>query len=294
MSSRSGNFPKSPVRIGGRPFRPPVGLPGGKEDRRGGAIVSLVTHGLIIGLLIAPALMISKRVITRMELGAGGDGPAGGGGGGMRGTGGWQESSAERITYVAPPAPKPAAETPVAETPKLEVVPPPPVPPPTPEVKPEPIIPPVTAPSVAETKSMAPPSGTTVASSAGTGGGTGADGTGGNGPGTGGGVGSGIGTGRGSGIGPGTGGGTQANYPPSPIEMFLPPFPVPDRVRGFHLIAEFEVDEKGKVLSLDFTQTRDGDYNRKLRDILRSIRFRPGTRPDGTPIRMKTQIEYSF
>ena len=107
-------------------------------------------------------------------------------------------------------------------------------------------------------------------------------------------MGSGSGTGRGSGVGPGTGGGLQANYPPTPTEMFLPPFPVPSKVKGFHLIAEFEVDEGGRVLEMKFTETRDGDYNRKLREILRAIRFRPGTKPDGTPVRMKTQIEYSF
>ena len=74
-----------------------------------------------------------------------------------------------------------------------------------------------------------------IAPTPGTGGGTGRDGTTGDGPGAGGGVGSGIGTGRGSGIGPGTGGGSQANYPPSPTELFIPPLPMPDKVRGFHL-----------------------------------------------------------
>ena len=74
--------------------------------------------------------------------------------------------------------------------------------------------------------------------------------------------------------------------------MFLPPMPIPDRVRGFRMIAEFDIDEAGRVVSFHFTETKDGGYNRKLRDVLRSIRFRPGSRPDGTPIRMKAQIEY--
>jgi hypothetical protein len=64
-----------------------------------------------------------------------------------------------------------------------------------------------------------------TAAQSGTGGGTGRDGSAGNGPGTGGGNGSGTGTGRGSGNGPGTGGGLQANYPPSPTELFIPPLP---------------------------------------------------------------------
>jgi protein TonB len=129
---------------------------------------------------------------------------------------------------------------------------------------------------------------------AGTGGGTGRDGSAGNGPGTGGGFGSGNGTGRGSGNGPGTGGGLQANFPPSPTEMFIPPLPMPDRVRGFHLVAEYDVDSTGKVVNFTFTPTRDGSYNKRLDDVLKSFKFRPGTRPDGTPIRMKAQIIYDF
>jgi hypothetical protein len=68
--------------------------------------------------------------------------------------------------------------------------------------------------------------------------------------------------------------------------------PIPARVRDFCIVAEFDVDETGRVLDMTFTETKDGGYNRKLRDVLRSIRFRPGSRPDGTPIRMKAQIEY--
>jgi len=127
-----------------------------------------------------------------------------------------------------------------------------------------------------------------------TGGGTGSDGTAGTGPGTGGGAGTGIGTGRGSGVGPGTGGGVQANYPPSPTELFIPPLPMPDKVRGFHLVAEYDVDSTGKVLGFNFTPTRDGGYNSRLKDVLKSFKFRPGTTPEGIPIRMKAQIVYDF
>jgi hypothetical protein len=65
-------------------------------------------------------------------------------------------------------------------------------------------------------------------------------------------------------------------------------------VRGFRLVAEYDIDETGRVLSYKFTPTRDRDYNRRLDEVLRSFRFRPGTRPDGTPIRMKAQIVYDF
>jgi hypothetical protein len=165
--------------------------------------------------------------------------------------------------------------------------------PPQPVEIPRPVPPPVEPKpdTSASTKAAPTPD---VAAVPGAGGGSGTDGTNGSGPGSGGGVGTGVGTGRGSGVGPGTGGGTQANYPPMPVEMFLPPLPVPDRVRGFHMIAEFDVDETGRVVSFTFTETRDGGYNKRLRDVLRSIRFRPGSRPDGTPVRMKTQIEYTL
>jgi hypothetical protein len=125
-------------------------------------------------------------------------------------------------------------------------------------------------------------------------GGTGSDNTAGQGPGSGGGVGTGVGTGRGSGVGPGTGGGEGENYPPSAIELALPPMPIPKSLAGDSVIAEFDVDERGRVLSVKFTDTGDRGYNRKLEEVLRTIRFRPGTTPNGQPIWMKTQIVYQF
>lgn len=247
-----------------RSYRAPVGMPKGREDWRIGTAVSVLVHIGVLVLIVAPFAAGADLMLR--EQGAGGPGPAGGGGGGTRGSGG----APERLTFVtvAPPP------TPQAEPVKLEV---PPLP------KPEPI-PDFRLPDIAQTPT-AP-----VAPIAGVGGGTGADGSAGSGPGSGGGVGSGIGTGRGSGVGAGTGGGGQENYPPTPIEIFIPPMPVPNSVRGFHLIAEFDVDETGKVRGMEFTPTPDRGYNRRLRDVLGTFRFRPGTRPDGTPIRMKAQI----
>lgn len=259
------------------------------EDRRASGVVSGLIHLLIILLIAAPAAVHTGNVIERAQ-GAGGPGPAGGGGGGRRGTGGIKE----RVQYVqvAPqptppptPTPKPVIPPPVVQPKPQPVVPPPPVqkqPDPIPEAK------------VTEAKVEAPKMEAT-APTPGTGGGSGKDGSNGSGPGQGGGVGSGIGTGRGSGIGPGTGGGTQANFPPTPTELFIPPLPVPDKVKGFHLVAEFDVDETGKVIGPPtFTGTRDGGYNRRLEDVLKSFKFRPGTTPDGTPVRMKAQIVYDF
>lgn len=263
---------------------PALALPRSREDRRASAILSIAVHVLVVMLLVTPFAV--HHAIVEQEQGAGGPGPAGGGGGGHGGTGGAVEQS-ERLQFirVAPQSPTPPAEPPLEQ-----VVPPTPVPPPQPvKVEPTP-----TPPVEAKIEVTAPAKIPDVAATPGVGGGTGHDGTNGTGPGTGGGVGTGIGTGRGAGVGPGTGGGNQANYPPQPIEFFLPPLPAPDKVRGFHLVAEFDVDETGRVRGFDFTPTRDGDYNKRLADVLRNMRFRAGTRPDGTPIRMKAQIGYEF
>jgi hypothetical protein len=83
-------------------------------------------------------------------------------------------------------------------------------------------------------------------------------------------------------------------YPPQPTQLFLPPTPVPSKIRPYTLVAEFEVDSLGQVLRVDFNETRDGGYNRKLRDALAKIRFRPAVKRDGTPVRARTQIEYDL
>jgi periplasmic protein TonB len=269
-----------PYSAGGRKYRAPSGIPTRDEGRRMGVLVSVLVHALIIGLLIAPFVMPGS-VIERMRQGAGGVGPAGGGGGGSRGTGGDRESL--RFVRLAPepvatPTSLPPVPVPVA--PKVE--------------PPKPVITPPVTPPPAPQQSAAPALQGTAAATPGNNGGSGTDGSAGAGPGSGGGVGSGVGTGRGSATGPGTGGGMQANYPPVPIAFFLPPLPAPKSVKGFHFIAEFDVDSLGRVLDFKFTETRDGDYNKRLASVLRAVRFRPGTRPDGTPLRMKAQIGYDF
>jgi len=172
----------------------------------------------------------------------------------------------------------PAADAAAQVVPPKPVVPPKAVPPPAP---------PVVTPPAAATQ----PTPTTAA---GLGTGPGTAGNAGAGPGSGGGIGSGIGTGTGSSNGPGTGGGPAKSYPPTPTQFFLPPLPAPASVRGYHLIAYFDVDEKGNAKLLGFNQSRDGDYNRKLRDVLQSLRFRPGVRADGTPVRDTVDIQFIF
>jgi hypothetical protein len=248
-------------------------------------VLSIALHVFIIMLLVTPFAL--HHAIFEEPQGAGGPGAAGGGGGGHAGTGGVMDHS-ERLQFIQVAPPK-AAPTQAAVQP---VVPPPQ----TPIPRPEPVkVEPVPKPAV-ETKMevAAPAKLPDIAATPGAGGGTGHDGTSGSGPGTGGGVGTGIGTGRGAGVGPGTGGGDQVNFPPQPIEFFLPPLPAPAKVRGFHLVAEFDVDSLGRVRGFDFTPTKDGDYNKRLAEVLRGMRFRAGARPDGTPIRMKAQISYEF
>ena len=246
----------------------PSGLPRARQKWSGGALLSLFVHVGIIALLMVDFSRAAE--LRDLAQGAGGPGPAGGGGGGNRGSG----AQHELLEYV------------VVSPPPAEVV----VPPPTP-VPPEPV--PVPIPRLtfnAPDQQLELPPIAAPLPLTGIGGGTGADGSAGTGPGSGGGVGSGVGTGRGSGVGPGTGGGDQENYPPTPIEMFIPPLPVPPAARGAHVIVHFDVDERGRVRGIEFTPTKDRGYNRRLREALDGYRFQPGTRPDGTPIRMKAQI----
>ncbi|HEX7937850.1 MAG TPA: hypothetical protein VF483_02595 [Gemmatimonadaceae bacterium] len=249
--------PSPPAARERRAFRPPVGMPGGRSRSRLGSIVSLLIHLVILWLLVREADY--NGVVIPMAQGAGGPGPAGGGGG---------RSSAkmEVIQYVqvqpAPPAPpKPVL---VFKTPEIRQLPQPAMEP----LKLEPIV----APGLNAT-------------------GTAIDPNGGAGPGTGGGVGTGDGTGNGAAKGPGTGGGLQENYPPEPDQMFLPPFPVPSNLKGRSILAELDVDDRGRVLGVKFSATGERAYDRRLVEVLKDYHFKPGHKPDGTPIRMKYQLK---
>lgn len=232
------------------------------------AFVSVIVHALIILLIIGP--FIAHDMIVAQNEGAGGPGPAGGGGGGRRGSG------AEQATYIQVAPPPPVERRPSTQ-PQL-VTPPPVTTPPEPQ--------PISAPPTAEpllTPLVAP------IASTGTGG-TGNDGSAGNGPGSGGGRGSGVGTGTGSGTGPGTGGGSGRVYPPTVTHLAMLPVPVPSKVRPYTLVAVFEVDEKGNARLLQFNESKDSNYNKKIRAMLAEIRFRPAVRADGTPVLDTTSI----
>lgn len=265
----------------GRPrYRPPIGLPLSRQRRAANFLLAVLLHALIILLLIVP---FTSPELLATALGAGGPGPAGGGGGGNRGTGGQVKQERLQFVRVAPPPTPP----PVQRPPEVKPVIPPLVPPPQPKPEPQP------TPQPAVTQPTAATAGDVKSETVGTGGGSGNDGSAGSGPGSGGGVGSGIGTGRGSAVGPGTGGGTGSVYPPAPTELFLPPLPVPNKAKGT-IVVVFDVDSTGKVIDLQFQPTKDGNYNRKLREALAAIRFRPAVNAQGVPIRAKTEITYSL
>lgn len=261
--------PRSPLPR--KPYRPPIGIPTPRENRAGSIIASVILHAIIVFLIIGP--VIAHEFALAQNEGAGGPGPSGGGGGGNRGG---AQAIRERAQYIeiAPPPP------PVTKSTQPQLVTPPVVRPPEPQVPQPPTPDPVSA--------SAPPAPVTTGVS-GTGG-TGSDGSAGTGPGSGGGVGSGVGTGRGSGTGAGTGGGSGRVYPPQVTHLALLPMPVPSKVKPYTLIATFEVDETGKGRLLHFNESKDSNYNKKIRAMLEEIRFRPAVRADGTAVRDTAQV----
>lgn len=275
------DVPGEAVQAPRRAYRPPVGIPPRDAHRREATVASLLLHIVLIVLVLAPPLWLSKQINAAQQQGPRGDGRAGGGGGGNRGTGGdWTRESLRffSVPEAAPSAPVPPPPVPV---PKPEVVKPPEPPKPVPRA--EEVPPPL--PAASDTAKVGPA--TEVASvEAGKGGGSGKDGTAGSGPGSGGGVGSGVGTGRGSGTGPGTGAGNDDSdiYPPTVVALPILPLPVPGKVRPYKLVAYFEVDTLGNSKLLSFNPSNDGGYNRRIREMLAEIRFRPAVRGNGRPV----------
>ena len=255
------------------PFQLPteMPLPPG-ENRKMGFGVSVAIHAIIVLLLMLP-LLVTPAGRALLVRGAGGDGARGGGGGGM--------GPREGLRFIRV-APEPAAQPAQTPTPTPTITPPVVTPPGTPPVVQQPVKTPP--------PDVTPPLAATSPDATGAGGGSGT--TTGAGPGSGGGIGSGVGTGTGSANGPGTGGGHDANHPPLPIQVFIPPQPVPSKIRPFTLVVDFDVDSTGRVLSIDFNETPDGGYNRKLKKVFEAMRFRPGVRPDGSPMRSKGQMTF--
>lgn len=278
MTLASSNPPPTPRKR--PPLRPPIGIPLRDVSRREGTIVSVLVHAVVLFLILAPPVFMATKLDFVQKQGAGGAGPVGGGGGGSGGMGGRMPRERLRFIQMVTPPAQPAVAPPV--TPPVKP-PPQPVEKPKPEpVKPAPPPPPV--PPAADQAASDAKDVKDVSVVSGSGGGSGKDGTAGSGSGSGGGVGSGVGTGRGTGVGPGTGGGGDANYPPAVISLPILPLPVPSKVRPYKLVAYFEVDTIGNARLLAFNPSNDGGYNRRIREMLNEIRFRPGTRPDGRPV----------
>jgi protein TonB len=259
-----------------RPYRPPIGIPSTGEPRAQATAAAVALHLLLILIVLAPTIFISQQLIEFTQQGAGGPGAVGGGGGGAQSFPGRIKYIPERVDFLK-------LETKALPVPKQEVVkpkeeikpPPPPIPPPpTPDPPAAVTADSATAVRVDSTSALI-----------GAGRGTGNDGTAGNGPGRGGGTGSGIGTGRGSGTGPGTGGGDGTVYPPTVVALPILPLPIPSRVRPYKMVAQFEVDSIGHATLLGFNPSRDSGYNKRIREMLLEIRFRPAVTTDGRPVK---------
>jgi TonB family protein len=278
----------TPRHPGERPkLRPLIGVPEGalKENRRRGAVISVVSHLLIVILLLLPALF-HREITEALTDGAGGPGAAGGGGGGSGGSPIIPERI-QRYQMAPPPA--------VKQTPSVL----PPITPVPPVVKPPVEVPMVDPTPVTPTPPAAAPAPVTVAATpapgAGAGAGAGTDPGPGNGPGTGGGNGSGVGTGTGSAIGSGTGGGNATIYPAQPRALFVPPNGTPRRLRGKTITIELELDETGKVLAAEFSpRSGDNGYDEQFLNSLREQRFRPAVRANGQPIKFTYRYEITL
>jgi periplasmic protein TonB len=268
---RSERDPPTPNEVSARPaYRPPLGIPTRDPRTARPTVAAALLHALVVALILVPPLMSARNAMDVRNKAAGGSGPAGGGGGGTLGDGQTPEVR-ERLRYLVLPKnpltqPAVPIPTPQREKPKEEVK-PPVIPPPEPQT--------------ARADSAVT---VALAYSAGSGG-TGRDGSAGTGSGSGGGVGSGTGTGRGSGVGPGTGGGADEIHGAQVVALPVLPIPVPAKVRPYRLIAYFDVDTAGRAELISFNPSNDARYNRRVREMLLEIRFRPAVRRDGTPVR---------
>jgi hypothetical protein len=86
----------------------------------------------------------------------------------------------------------------------------------------------------------------------------------------------------------------ETKYRPQPITMLMPPFPVPQSMRGTSVTSAFEVDERGRITELRMTRAKDPDYGQRLARVWRSMKFRPGKTPDGTPVKGCFQLLMNF
>lgn len=260
-----------------RPYRPPIGIPTTGEPRAQATVAALAFHLLLVLLVLAPTIFVSSQLIDFTQRGAGGPGPVGGGGGGSQSFPGRIKYLPEQVDFMKLEKENPAPKKEEVVPAKTETIKPPDPPPPPPTPDP---------PAAAATDSAAAAARADSTSAAlGAGRGSGKDGSRGNGPGRGGGEGSGVGTGRGSATGPGTGGGDGTVYPPTVVALPILPLPIPAKVRPYKMVAQFEVDTTGQARLIGFNPSKDSGYNRRIREMLLEIRFRPAVTMDGRPVK---------
>ena len=287
-----------------RHYRPPVGIPDSAEKGRfQGLIGSLALHILLILLLIMP-FMASEVLSVREHRAKAGAAQVGGGGGGAGGGG----LVVEQLYWVPLATPSDGdevqpADSEVTEPDPVRIEPPVPVPEPLPTTTPPPppaattedSVPIASQPATPPTREAEPAGLSGGAPIPGVGSGAGVDGSSGAGSGSGGGVGSAVGTGRGSGVGPGAGGaGADSISPPSLLTLMLPPLDAPPNVRPYVLVAYFDVDERGNTKLIGFNETSDSRFNRRVREVLAEVRFRPAVRLDGRPVRDTGRFEIEY
>ena len=74
--------------------------------------------------------------------------------------------------------------------------------------------------------------------------------------------------------------------------MLMPPQPVPSKLKQMVIGVDFDIDSTGAVLNVSFTETRDGGYNKKIRETVKQFKFRPATRKDGRPVRAVFHVDW--
>ena len=249
-----------------RPVTPGLRLPGTRR-RYSGLAVSLVLHGLVLGLLVMHGERLWSGGFTYGDTSLPGSNSGSGGGG-------------NRVAYITlPPIPQPASPPPVQVT--APVPPPQPVPTPVPQPAPAELV--LREPS---DTSPAPVASGQAADAADTGAGTGAGMGAGGPPGAGG-----VGTGGASGTGGGGTGGTLR--PPEPRELPLPYDTPPKELRGASLRVTFWVRVDGRVERYEVEPAiKDRDYAKKFDEVMRAFRFTPARAPDGTSVAGIAQISF--
>lgn len=68
------------------------------------------------------------------------------------------------------------------------------------------------------------------------------------------------------------------------IALPILPLPIPAKVRPYKMVARFEVDSTGAARLIEFNPSRDAGYNKRIRQMLLEIRFRPAVTADGRPV----------